>query len=479
MIRRLNLFANRQLVSNLSFEGKVLSFKSDSPLVALYDASVPKGLVIDESNTPNGVSTNKQFDDFEQAYFNYNNVGSDDLVTPNHTVLMDSMRDILSELLGNTIRMSTTVVNPICVDIYTKVQSAALDASSLNKEIEGWQVLALPKIYTNYNLLELLKRSAKTERINFSGLSELLFKGISIADYSEVCTTGLSDIDGPVKNLFKDEVSFYNGDVWDLIEAKTQMGELFFSKELLMTYLFLTGVKNGRHPSLDSDDLTLPMLNSIRSMINGLAEVLLAHIGVAVSKYETSMVLFPKGMNSRWLDSDVTYVNSSMFRKWIKEDGNNEEIFAEYLYRKNKGVSTRLEDTEVLSAAWKARSKLTAIRADSTRVVTSRALIRKCVFETINKVVDLEDRVEAREKAEKFLSDVPFVGSTDVADYIRRAVCIIFIDESADVYDVLTVMNEKMAKDDKLTPQTTALASCIRILARWSCKQLVVEEAAD
>lgn len=481
MLRRLNIIANRPLTNNLSYEGKKLAVKPDSILNELVIASTPPDadVELDHEAPAIGMGTN-ELNDFEKLIFKFADVNEEDIVTNNHTQKMNETAEVLSELLGNTIHLAKSVVNPICVEIYTKAQTEALNAASLANEIGAWRAISLPNIYRNENVIELFNRSHVTVKVDSKGISETLFSGIGAAEYSEVCKTGIPSIDNQLKDTLENRNTFYSSDLWQLAERDWEPGELYFNDDRLLTYFFLTGVKNGKHPKYGNEDLTQEHLVCIKSLINSLGVSLLNQTEKAIRIEDNGkMIVFPKGRKSRYLDSDVNYVNSLNFRNWIKEPEHTEEIFTEFLYSTNEGSRVSLENIKVLQDNWNRRVKLTKAKADLTRVSTIQNVIRDGLHNSINTVLEVEDRPEARNKARQFMKQTPYIGKADLSDYIRRAVCTIFTEESADVYDVLTVMEEKMKEDSSLTAQQAALPSCIRILCRWAVSQLIIEENGE
>lgn len=488
MLSKKAILASRQLANNAGYDGNSLTLKVGSILAPVVRASsLPAGFVM-ESKTPVVDSDQDMLTQTEALLQNFSRQPNA-MHVDTHEQELSQLVKLVRTSVSASLDFARNVVNPVIQDFQKDIEeerSYLLGSGLAESQI---QMLAMQPIYKNEVFAQVYTPLARfySDATLSRDLLNSFVDGLTPEEVLEVCKLSLGDVDGQITSFFANNL---NEMISDLLHAPHEVinkncdfginGENpFNSHTALFGFLFLNGLLNGRLARIEIDTLDQKVRNAISSRRNYFAKSLTEQM----ARFKVILVegrIRLKNFDRREGGVMMYAVNAVEYRKWLKANEENDVDHGTFIAFAQEGrgnESTLREEPEVFNQLWK-RLETNARRSNEVRADNmTNEYIRYNLSHHIRDSKDLEDSMkpELQKRLKKRMAEKPYMSSFGLTDYLRQVVCSVLAN-GTDAYEILTIMDSELEKDEELTPKGAAVLATCHILARWAANQIEFAE---
>ena len=465
MFTQNNMSAAHGLMEMASYQGRQIAVAAQSPLSELL-ASVPvHGDNVDGKELENiSMRTNTA-------------VGA-------HGEIEARLSKSMASIMGNIINKATNEVNPLIKEVLAKINERELQIK--DKHVNGDTTVTqvtMPALFGNELFLELTRAykgfrdtiptGGDAESALYNDVVSSIFKELTREELASVTLTNNATLDSQVAALTGKEVNYYD------VEYAVRTPQDANSPSLVVAYLILTGILNGRLEKADTlitEDIEREAITQYRAR---LGRVVMARISTIENALASDTIIAPNTLSVLADDArtNTIVVIGKTYRNWIKHLGGSPE--AAIGFAKERRGNPMLGGKDLI----KDPQKYLKIYEEDQRQRQSlvRIEMRNVVDATCSEVIgsyiaELEDS-SSREPLQLLIADAVRAGykETDKVEYVRKVVCDT-VTEGDDVFGVLTEM-DNVIKTMETPDRTHAIYMAVATLVgRWIAQQSIVIE---
>jgi len=472
MLNRDALIAVRPLVDDLTYSGKEVSVKPESPLSALVGyTALPADMYIDSPTPVDGALTAEEAAMQKLGFAK--NAGGVEI----HNSEMNALTEKLIQMASANILFARKEINPVIRELNKEasiIREKAIGSDFADNMVRLYEVPA----FFEGNIFDTLVSNysqVKASRPNMNGLD--IFSTLSIDELKSVLSTGLPAIDKQILEMVEESSTFsYLADsAFSVLNGEYKFGigsksNPYTEYGPLLIFLFLNGVLNGRAEGVNIDEQSHDIRGRLAQLRNHFAYIL------ETQRTHLSLLENMEGFGIPTLSTEYEQaVRSKPYRKWIKDnDGASAEVYLAFLESK-RPISALTEDIDGLVAFWKSREAMKLIKRKAEANVAINKYLVRGLSEKISEF-DFEDDVKAEFnlKLNKLMATNKFVIGEDLHAFIRNLVCDVLA-EGTDAKAILVQIDSELADNPELSPSDAACLAVCDLVANWIADQLSCE----
>lgn len=485
MLSNSSIILSREILNNLTYNGKTVELKRGSILSVLCNTTDIQDNLSDNAFDSTVGENDKGFKNSAEQRISAQSKMLDGSGVDVHTADTTFVVNELTTRISNSINIARNFVNPVIRDLYK-------GASAISQSITGTggvnDVVRLVQPHNVYSSEAL--QAVINPLVGFGSISPEVHKlapthvdGLMLEDIIATCTTGLPDIDNRVVNIIKqnaESVNNYLNDCFNLgsdvpfsVDDRHDSIDPFTNHGYLVGFLFLHGVINGRG-RVPAGEISSVDSNMMLKLRNVLATRLKRQMKINNEADATDNIVL-----ARWTSRvNKNYVvNGPNYRKWLA--ANPVHCEGGFVIYMRSGIAdptatTLSANIERYNKEWQALLKANMRTSKVDADAKINAYIRRELATVIRDTDMFEDDVRSDIQARLFdrLNGKGYYNQLDLDTYIRDLCCTVLAPKT-DVYKILTIIDHEMKDEEVTLPQAISIA-VDQLLADWVFGQLTV-----
>lgn len=391
-----------------------------------------------------------------------------------HSQAIDAMVDMAAEAVQKQLKFSRELVRPTVTDAFERV-TKFLDEVPARNLRNSIKEVSLPTVYNEAGLVDMVERFKSQPQIELHHFGNLL-PDFTAEELNDRCKTGMSRVDEALKSI----VEGSDGIVTRVFNQYFLGKNMFGEKSSDPAVENVIGFVLARNLNMNIPDGVPMELTEYRER----TAFFIAEFGRRIfqalrraERIDRQNALIEYMPPADHTGAEIR-VNSSVYKRFIKEGGTPEAIIGACL----RGISSPsykdlLEDAYGGIAAVKANERV----IQQSVVAEYEANVTGAIIEILGDIIGEGNFPEGMalptiKDVKAYMKEKPFRKKFDLDNYVLRVVCgAMYPDYNA--YPVLSGMMEYMANDETLTQREAATMVTIDLVGDWLAQQLTTEQA--
>lgn len=485
MLSNSSIILSREILNNLTYNGKTVELKRGSILSILCNTTDIQDNLSDDAFDSIIGTTDNGFKNGAEQRISVQSKMLDGSGTDVHTADTTFVVNELTTRISNSISIARNFVNPVIRDLYNGANAISQSISGTGGIEDVVRLVQPHNVYSSETL-----QSIVNPLVGFGSIAPTVNKlapthvdGLMLEDIIATCVTGIPDIDNRVSSIIKqnaDSVNNYLNNCFNLgsdvvfaVNGNHDTIDPFTDHGYLVGFLFLHGVVNGRG-RISANEISSVDSNMLIKLRNVLATRLKRQMKINNEADMTDNIVL-----ARWTSRvNKNYVvNGPNYRKWLAANPAHSE--GGFLVYMRSGIAdptatTLSANIERYNKEWQALLKANMRTSKVDADAKINAYIRRELATVIRDTDNFEDDVRSDVQARLFdkLNGKGYYNQLDLDTYIRDLCCTVLAPKT-DVYKILTIIDHEMKDEEVTLPQAINIA-VDQLLADWVFGQLTV-----
>ena len=482
MLRTKDLIAARNLVYTANSRNLTIDAKDNTPLATLNRTLIQLVVPVDEEAAyASDEALSAKESRLQQVSIEPNAMGVEI-----HSVEMKTLSEAIAAKVGNSISFARNVVNPIVLEILEeakKEQIRIVEGSELHRPLT--QVSVSP-VYSDSMLESMVERyrasSPDIDTISHN-LAQVLVADITTEAYLETIRVGNPMFDDKVTAMF----NLHNGETNQWLVSGRSLSDnitlddkypIFTDNTPLFNYLFLTGIRNGRLPSIDYSALEEEDKLAISKAIALFGRAVYRQMARIDDTIKNKIMIVQTA--DRW-DATI-YVVDELYSAFLDNGGSVEALMG-FMSTQARGSYVPVHQQQKLAAAPEkyvekyVRALSTENAGRRLEVATANdKVIRKVLYAYVNETYGEDAAVRGKviARLENLLRTNHYSHTEALDNYALRLTCNIIANDQNDAFEIITEMRTYLNDNPEASPQTAALVAATQLIGKWLASQLEV-----
>ena len=471
MIRQSDILHTRTLVEAMRYKGKTLAGIPGTPLAELISASAVPLVPQEALEVPMEEGTLSGSERLIQSASMAKNAMGENV----HDNIMEELSKYVADKLSATLNYTQNTINPLVRDLVVEADEAGKAALNGKAGDPTIDMVDLHAVYGTSGLATLLESHTKmvTDAAPIEpALAGRLLTDLSLEGLGQTVKTGIPSLDEMAAPLLTSEMlgELQYGALTDAMTSNDPLDTVTNNAELI-AFLFLMGVKAGRHPLSDGTSF-----NSEEGLQLTLA---LNYFGVRVNrKIERVINWLERGKIVLACSGSNITVLGDVYKTWLEGVGSPEAVIGYCRQYDDAGITSNAGSLYESPAQYKElylrqqRTFMAQGRGDANAAILT-TVRNRLISHVRTEYMDEEPlRLKAVEKVNAFFEANPYSSTLPLDYYVLRAVCTSLDKENSDSFRLLTLMRELMEQDESLDAQSAKLMAVTRLTAAWVVGQM-------